>query len=256
MTPGDFAKLIKREFPSCEFAGEEYPLMEMGPLLGLRPDPLESDNVSLLMIDTGEYRAAFRISDLRGHQEVVVKPIGQQISSIPGILAATISGDGRVVIILDMGPLIRSGVDRPLVPVEPPDEELEDLRPPLVMVIDDSITMRKVTTRVLENHSLKVIAAKDGVDAVEKLHDCVPDLILLDIEMPRMDGYELAEHVRADSRLRNIPIIMVTSRSGQKHRKRARKLGANGYLTKPYQEAELIEQVGELLARNLTRRVD
>ncbi|MDX1555294.1 MAG: response regulator, partial [Xanthomonadales bacterium] len=124
----------------------------------------------------------------------------------------------------------------------------------LVMVIDDSITMRKVTTRVLENHALKVMTAKDGVDAIEKLHDNIPDLILLDIEMPRMDGYELAEHVRSDSRLRKIPIIMVTSRAGQKHRKRARKIGANGYLTKPYQEAELIEQVGDLLQRNLTRR--
>ncbi|HKJ17715.1 MAG TPA: Hpt domain-containing protein [Xanthomonadales bacterium] len=256
MSPADYSKLIKRESPSCEFAGEEYPLMELGPLLGMNPDPLESDNVSLLMVDNGELRAAFRISDLRGHQEVVIKPVGPQISSIPGILGATISGDGRVVIILDMGPLIRNGAGRPITPVEPPVEELDDLRPPLVMVIDDSITMRKVTTRVLESHSLKTLSAKDGVDAIEKLHDCIPDLILLDIEMPRMDGYELAEHVRSDSRLRKVPIIMVTSRSGQKHRKRARKLGANGYLTKPYQEAELIEQVGELLVRNLTRKAD
>ena len=256
MTPGDYTKLVKRESPSYEFAGEQYPLMELGPLLGMKPDLMDSDNVTLLMIDTGEQRAAFRISNLRGHQEVVLKPIGPQISSIPGILGGTISGDGRVIIILDIGPLIRNGAGRAIAPVEPPVEEPEDLRPPLVMVIDDSITMRKVTTRVLENHSLKVITAKDGVDAVEKLHDCVPDLILLDIEMPRMDGYELAEHVRSDSRLRKVPIIMVTSRAGQKHRKRARKLGANAYLTKPYQEAELIEQVGHLLARNLTRRAD
>jgi len=124
----------------------------------------------------------------------------------------------------------------------------------MVMVIDDSITMRKVTTRVLESHALKVLTAKDGLDAVEKLHDCVPDLILLDIEMPRMDGYELAEYVRADSRLRHVPIVMVTSRAGQKHRKRARQIGANGYLTKPYQENELIEQVGEMLKMDLSRK--
>ena len=256
MTPADYAKLIRRDSPSCEFAGEEYPLMELAPLLGTQPDPLESDNISLLMVDTGEMKAAFRIAELRGHQEVVVKPIGPQISSIPGILGGTIAGDGKVVMILDMGPLIRNGAGRPIAPIEPPVEEPDDQRPPLVMVIDDSITMRKVTTRVLESHSLKVLAAKDGVDAVEKLHDCVPDLILLDIEMPRMDGYELAEHVRSDSRLRGVPIIMVTSRAGQKHRKRARKIGANGYLTKPYQEAELIEQVGELLSRDLKRSGD
>lgn len=254
MTPTDYAKLIKRDSPSYEFAGESYPLMEMGPLLGVKPEPLESENVSLLMIDTGEARAAFRISDLRGHQEVVVKPIGPQISSIPGILGGTISGDGRVILILDVGPLIRSGAERAVAPIEPVAEEPEDLRPPLVMVIDDSITMRKVTTRVLESHALKVMTAKDGVDAIEKLHETIPDLILLDIEMPRMDGYELAEHIRSDSRLRKVPIIMVTSRAGQKHRKRARNLGVNGYLTKPYQENELIESVGDLLARNLSKK--
>ncbi len=256
MTPSDYSKLIKREDPTYEFAGEQYPLIEMGPLLGMKPDPMDSDNVTLLMIDTGEQRAAFRVSSLRGHQEVVVKPIGPQVSSIPGILGATISGDGRVVIILDVGPLIRHGAGRAVALAELPKEKSEDVRPPLVMVIDDSITMRKVTTRVLENHALKVMSAKDGVDAIEKLNDAVPDLILLDIEMPRMDGYELAEHIRSDSRLRKIPIIMVTSRAGQKHRKRARKIGADGYLTKPYQEAELIEQVGDLLQRNLTRRGD
>lgn len=254
MTPSDYSKLIKRDSPTYEFAGESYPLMEMGPLLGVKPEPLESENVSLLMIDTGEARAAFRISDLRGHQEVVVKPIGPQISSIPGILGGTISGDGRVILILDVGPLIRSGAERAVAPIEPVAEEPEDLRPPLVMVIDDSITMRKVTTRVLESHALKVMTAKDGVDAIEKLHETIPDLILLDIEMPRMDGYELAEHIRSDSRLRKVPIIMVTSRAGQKHRKRARNLGVNGYLTKPYQENELIESVGDLLARNLSKK--
>jgi chemosensory pili system protein ChpA (sensor histidine kinase/response regulator) len=119
------------------------------------------------------------------------------------------------------------------------------------MVVDDSITMRKVTSRVLENHSLEVMTAQDGVDAIEKLHDRTPDLMLLDIEMPRMDGYQLLEHVRADARLRHVPVVMITSRAGQKHRKKARSAGANAYLTKPYQEAELVEQVSELLDMEL-----
>ena len=122
------------------------------------------------------------------------------------------------------------------------------------MVVDDSITIRKVTSRVLENHSLEVMTAQDGVDAVEKLHDRVPDLMLLDIEMPRMDGYELLQHVRADARLRHVPIVMITSRAGQKHRKKARDAGANDYLTKPYQEPELVEKVSELLDIELTPR--
>lgn len=253
MSPTDYARVMKQKAPTYEFAGEKYPLMELGPLVGLKPDRLGSGALTLLIVDTGEQRAALRISGLRGHQEAVIKPIGPQISSIPGILGGTISGDGKVVIILDIGPLIRHGAVRAAELLESATEPSEDLRPPLVMVTDDSITMRKVTSRVLESHALKVITAKDGVDAVEKLHECVPDLILLDIEMPRMDGYELAEYVRGDSRLKHVPIIMVTSRAGQKHRKRARQIGANGYLTKPYQESELIEQVGELLKMDLTR---
>jgi chemosensory pili system protein ChpA (sensor histidine kinase/response regulator) len=138
-----------------------------------------------------------------------------------------------------------------MAPAEPVVAVREPARAPLVMVVDDSITMRKVTSRVLENHSLEVLTAQDGVDAIEKLHDRTPDLMLLDIEMPRMDGYQLLEHVRADARLRHVPVVMITSRAGQKHRKKARSAGANAYLTKPYQEAELVEQVSELLDMEL-----
>ena len=107
--------------------------------------------------------------------------------------------------------------------------------------------MRKVTTRVLERASLEVVTAKDGLDAVEKLQDRVPDLMLLDIEMPRMDGYELATYMRNDLRLREVPIIMITSRTGEKHRQRALELGVQRYLGKPYQEADLMQNVVEVL---------
>jgi len=161
------------------------------------------------------------------------------------------------MLILDMGPLIRRGLEMPLRAVEEAPARPQEARTPVVMVVDDSITMRKVTSRVLENHSLEVVTAKDGLDAAEKLRDVVPDLILLDIEMPRMDGYELLEHVRADARLRHVPVVMITSRAGQKHRKKARDAGANDYLTKPYQEPELVEKVSEMLDRELTpRRAD
>jgi len=116
------------------------------------------------------------------------------------------------------------------------------------MVVDDSITMRKVSSRVLERQNYEVLTAKDGIDALEKLAERVPDVMLLDIEMPRMDGYELATHMRNDARLRHIPIIMITSRSGEKHRQRAFEIGVNRYLGKPYQEAELLRNVGELLS--------
>ena len=108
--------------------------------------------------------------------------------------------------------------------------------------------MRKVTGRVLERNNFEVGTAKDGIDAIEKMADRVPDLMLLDIEMPRMDGYELAQTMRSDPRLRDVPIIMITSRTGDKHRQRAFEVGVNRYLGKPYQEPELIRHVVELLA--------
>ena len=186
---------------------------------------------------------------------MVIKPVGPQISSIPGILGGTITGDGEVMIILDMGPLIRRGLQTPEeMPedapeaVEPAEPEVAQLsRTPLVMVVDDSITMRKVTSRVLENSEYEVITAKDGLDALEQMMERLPDVMLLDIEMPRMDGYELAEHMAGDPRLKAIPIIMITSRTGQKHRDRAEQLGVKRYLTKPYQEADLLRNVSESL---------
>ena len=254
MTPSEYAALARSESPMYEFAGEQFPLLELEPLLDVPPLPLDSENVSLLMIRSGERKAAFRVSGLLGHQEVVVKPVGPQISSIPGILGGTIAADGQVIIILEMGPLIRRGLEHAIEPVKVIVKPREETRQPVVMVVDDSITMRKVTSRVLENHSIEVMTAHDGLDAIEKLHERVPDLMLLDIEMPRMDGYELAQHIRSDARLRHVPIVMITSRSGQKHRKKARDAGANAYLTKPYQEADLVAQVGEMLDMELVMR--
>ncbi len=254
MTPSEYAALARSESPMYEFAGEQFPLLELEPLLDVPPLPLDSENISLLMIRSGESKAAFRVGGLQGHQEVVVKPVGPQISSIPGILGGTIAADGRVIIILDMGPLIRRGLEQAIEPVQSLVAPRKQAHQPLVMVVDDSITMRKVTSRVLENHSIEVMTALDGIDAIEKLHERVPDLMLLDIEMPRMDGYELAQHIRSDARLRHVPIVMITSRSGQKHRKKARDSGANAYLTKPYQEADLVARVGQMLDMELIMR--
>jgi chemosensory pili system protein ChpA (sensor histidine kinase/response regulator) len=152
-------------------------------------------------------------------------------------------------VILDVAPLVRRQAALPRDTVPAP--QVEARRVPLVMVVDDSVTMRKVTGRVLERHNFEVATAKDGVDALEKLAERVPDLMLLDIEMPRMDGYELATAMKADPRLRNVPIIMITSRTGEKHRQRAFDIGVERYLGKPYQEHELLRNVFELLAEKM-----
>ncbi len=114
------------------------------------------------------------------------------------------------------------------------------------LVVDDSITVRKVTQRLLQRYNYKVITAKDGVDAIAVLHETIPDVMLLDVEMPRMDGFELATHMQDDKKFKDIPIIMITSRTGDKHRQRAMKIGVNEYMGKPYQEHDLISNIKKL----------
>jgi len=251
MLPDDYQQLLEQEKPVYAFAGESYPILDLEPLLGEPTTPLGEDTISILMIKSGEQRAAFRVSALLGHREIVVKPVGPQINSVPGILGGTITGDGQVVIIIDTGPLIRQAVLTGARPA--PLIENIDIRPQrtLALVADDSITMRKVTSRVLEAYDFEVITARDGVEATELMQERVPDLLLLDIEMPRMDGYQVAEHVRADARLRNVPIIMITSRAGKKHRDRGKQAGANAYLSKPYKESELMDEVKKLLRKEM-----
>ncbi|HMB38365.1 MAG TPA: Hpt domain-containing protein [Wenzhouxiangellaceae bacterium] len=234
------------------YGGEDYPLIELDPQLGFETMEVGDESLSLLMISTGDERAAVRVAEIQGHREVVLKPVGPQISSIPGILGGTIMGDGQVIVLLDMAPLIERARNERLLPgmveveaVETSEEEVK--RTPLVMVIDDSITMRRVTARILEHYGLEVITARDGVEAVDMLFERVPDLMLLDIEMPRMDGFELATYVRDDTRLSHVPIMMITSRSGDKHRQHAKELGVDRYLIKPYQETNMVRNVFEML---------
>ena len=254
VNPEDLAALLTEDEPSFQYGNESYGIHDLAELLGLPPGlPAEGEPQPLLLTRAGDLRAAIRIDAVLGSREIVVKSVGPQISSVPGLLGATIMGDGSVLIILDLAPLVRHGIIRRdqrlaegLSAIQAPVVEEVRVRP-LVMVVDDSITMRKVTSRVLERNEFEVSTAKDGVDAVEKLHERVPDLMLLDIEMPRMDGYELATHMKADPRLRDVPIIMITSRSGDKHRQRAFDIGVDRYLGKPYQEAELLVQINEVL---------
>jgi len=247
----EFQELLQQgEGASYRYAGDDYEVQDLSVLLGREPQhPGDQPFVPVLIVRTGDQRAAVRVDELLGSREVVVKSVGPQLAAVPGIFGATILGDGSVILILDLLPLVRRGAALHLLPEEmmaAREEVEEDLRP-TIMVVDDSITMRKVTSRILERHDMQVVTAKDGVDAVSLLQDQVPDLMLLDIEMPRMDGYELATHMRNDSRLKNIPIIMITSRSGAKHRERAEDIGVNRYLGKPYQEADLMSHVIELL---------
>ena len=170
-----------------------------------------------------------------------------QIGSVHGIAGATILADGRVVLILEMSALVvAESLFRSSGTVEVIEKPVID-EVKTVMVVDDSITIRKITERMLKRHGLEVVLAKDGVDATSLLQDNLPDLMLLDIEMPRMDGFEVASYVRNDERLREIPIIMITSRTGAKHKEKAMDIGVNQYLGKPFQEDDLIKNINEIL---------
>ena len=196
---------------------------------------------------------ALQVDQIAGSRiEVVVKPLGQQLSNIPGISAATIMGDGSVMLILDLIALMRNAQLVKNLSKSAGTKRGRIATKSTILVVDDSVTVRKVTSRFLERQGFNVAVAKDGIDAIEILQDTTPDMILLDIEMPRMDGFEVATQVRYNGRLQHIPIIMITSRTGEKHRERALEIGVNDYMGKPFQEKELLEKIQRLLGKEVS----
>ena len=241
-------QMLAVDNPIYHWLNQEYELLSLGGVLGVNSVAVADEIVKrpLLFAHSGDHFVAWAADNLLGSREIVVKSLGPQLSTLRGLSGATILGDGRVALILDLPLLARLGLaQRSHAPEEVVPEQVVQ---PLVMVVDDSITVRKVTTRLLERNDLRSITAKDGVDAIAQLEDVMPDVMLLDIEMPRMDGYELATHIRNTERLKHIPIIMITSRSGEKHRQRALEIGVDMYMGKPYQETELLENIRKLIA--------
>ena len=239
---------LTKDAPLFEYGNQKYKFQQLGVFVGLGPTRLPETDVSMpvVLIRAGEHSTALVTDELVGSREIVVKSLGPQVSGIRGIAGATILGDGRIVIILDMGSLVRS--EWRSRSAEPSVLDQRDRRT-FALVVDDSITVRRVTQRLLERNGMRVLTAKDGVDAVSLLQENMPDIILLDIEMPRMDGYEVAAHVRNDTRLKHIPIVMITSRVSEKHRARAIELGVDDYLGKPYQESQLLDAIEPLVNR-------
>jgi chemosensory pili system protein ChpA (sensor histidine kinase/response regulator) len=233
---------------AASWLNHQYPWHYLPRLLGspdAQPEPARRH--WLLLLRTGDQRVAVEVDDLVGNQELVVKNIGAQLARVVGIAGATVLGDGEIVLILNplalVGRSTASAIAQTAVPTQPPSaaEVAAPARVGVVMVVDDSLTVRKITGRLLAREGYHVITAKDGVDALEQLIDMVPDVMLVDIEMPRMDGFDLSRNVRADERLKNVPIVMITSRIADKHRNYAKEIGVNHYLGKPYDEDELLK---------------
>ncbi|QZD33597.1 Signal transduction histidine kinase CheA [Acinetobacter lwoffii] len=235
--------------------GANYKLRYLSEFVGNQPIP-RLNNVGhslpvLLIKGNSGQTIALLVDQLVGSRaQIVVKPIGQQFANVRVVAGATILGDGQVCLILDGQNVARQIQATQRV------KQLNDQRDGsrnanarrLVMIVDDSVTVRKVTSRLLERQGYDIVTAKDGVDAIEQLENVRPDLMLLDIEMPRMDGFEVTNLVRHHDIHRDLPIIMITSRTGEKHRERAFSLGVTHYMGKPFQEAELLANIQQLIA--------
>jgi len=251
--PEDVAEAIAAGMIDMPGAGE-VALRAMAQLLGEDMTLHQGRQVPVVLLRSGDDRMAVAADEVSTNQEVVVKNVGPQVSRLAGIIGATILGNGEIVLILNPVQLIVRAPEPPrlshtttAVPkeeVRAPDTEGETgvtlAAAPLVMVVDDSLTVRRVTQRLLERSGYEVMLAKDGVDALRQLQDVRPDVMLVDIEMPRMDGFDLTRHVRGTELTRSIPIVMITSRTADKHRRMAMELGVNAYLGKPYQDDELL----------------
>ncbi len=261
-----------RSAGSTEWLGSRYPYHYLAALLGEKDAiPPPQRRHWILLIKGGTERVALEIDSLSGNQEVVVKALGPQLARVPGLAGATVLGNGEVALIINPVALTARALahatpaQTEVAPTEIPAAAAEDASAAApvvaaapaaapaaaaaVMVVNDSLTVRKISGRLLARHGYHVLTAKDGVDALEQLAEVIPDVMLLDIEMPRMDGFELARNIRGDKRLKHIPIIIISSRTADKHRQHAAEIGVNHYLGKPYDEDELLACIRQSLEK-------
>lgn len=252
-----------------EWLGEKVIVRYLATLLGdFTQTPMAQRYSPMIVLRSGIQRLALHVDEILGNQEAVVKNMGPQLARVPGIAGATVMGSGEIVLILNPVQLAeQQGEAAATIP------DLRDITDanalgavaelhagqgktatvqglnttPTIMVVDDSLTVRRVTQRLLQREGYQVVLAKDGVDALRQVQDITPDIMLVDIEMPRMDGFDLTRNVRSDERIKHVPIIMITSRTAEKHRNYALSIGVNVYLGKPYQEDELLKYIGEFV---------
>ncbi len=238
-----------QENPTLDSAGKRYFIRYLGKTLGLDrrcgKRDVKASMPAILLEDNGQ-RVAYLIDEIRGNREVMLKPLGSLFEGSRLLSSASILGDGEIVLLLNVHELIRLGARGKTMGLQRTEKVTRNMKKS-IMVVDDSITVRKITENLLQSLNYSVTTATDGVNALELLHDNMPDLLLLDIEMPRMDGFELLENIRESETWNHIPVIMISSRSGAKHRHHAKSLGANGFIGKPWEAKQLGEEITNCL---------
>jgi chemosensory pili system protein ChpA (sensor histidine kinase/response regulator) len=240
-----------------DMGGQLLPFFWAGALLQVSPSSNEAigKTRSVVVFRSAGQRLALHVDEVLGNREVVVKNLGPQLAQLPGLAGVSVLASGAVALIYNPVALAAvygeqaramskraapgtAGVEGGASSVAAPVNVVNQV--PLILVVDDSITVRRVTQRLLKREGYRVTLASDGLDALEKLQEEKPTVVLSDIEMPRMDGFDLARNIRSDAQLRDLPIIMITSRIAGKHREHAKELGVDHYLGKPYSEDELL----------------
>jgi chemosensory pili system protein ChpA (sensor histidine kinase/response regulator) len=273
--PSTLIEIVRRATPneidaayasgSYEFGDRFLPFFWLGALLqmGARPAETQLRTRAVVVVRSAQQRVAVHVDEVLGNQEVVVKNLGPQLSRLPGLAGMTLLASGAVALIYNpvalatlYGEEARGATQAAMRPGDTPQSPVvaaaETPTAPLILVVDDSLTVRRVTQRLLLREGYRVLLAKDGLDALERLAEEVPQVVLSDIEMPRMDGFDLVRNLRNDARWRELPVIMITSRIAQKHRDHAAELGVDHYLGKPYSEEDLLA----LIARYTRAKVE
>jgi chemosensory pili system protein ChpA (sensor histidine kinase/response regulator) len=235
-----------------DYSGQHVPFFWLAALLqaGTRGE-VAGRNQVVVVIRSASQRVAVHVDEVVGNQEVVVKNVGPQLARLPGLAGVTLLPSGAVALIYNPVALASVYAEQvrerlrlqPAAQAEQAQAQPAPTRTPMVMVVDDSLTVRRVTQRLLSREGYRVVTAKDGLEALERLAEERPVVLLSDIEMPRMDGFDLVRNVRSDPRLAGLPVVMISSRIAQKHRDHAAGLGVDHYLGKPYSEEELLSLV-------------
>ncbi len=248
------ALAVIQSIRELSWGGEGYRFIYLLDLFGQRDVSAEERRFShVILLRSGGQRLAIQVDELIGIRQVVVKSIGSQLAMVSGLIGATVLADGEIVLIVNpvtLGQSVAAEANPNITQRQLLRQDKPNLAPrkvPTIMVVDDSITVRKISERALSREGYQVVLAKDGLDALEKIRETMPDLMLVDIEMPRMDGFDLTRSIRSNPTTQSIPIIMITSRTAEKHRRHAMQLGVNIYLGKPYTDEDLLKSISALM---------
>lgn len=236
------------ESPTLSLDGTDYKIANLGTLLNLRDMVINKEIISLLLIEAADAPCALMVDEILRAEEIVIKPLPAPLQNFQHLIGAAILGDGTVAPVLDLLDLLKNQHQKPPTSAKNNFFQPESaLQSPLlkVMIVDDSPSVRHITSKLIKNAGWEAIIAKDGLEALETLQasDTLPDVVLTDVEMPRMDGYELLAAIRNQVTLQTLPVVMITSRASQKHQQKAVELGVSEYLTKPFDDSILIDKI-------------